>query len=80
MRERNTRSHFMSQLPEIVEHTLQIAWDFLQRSGEISNEDETEEFLLANIRIQMLRGERRPLLVANRAIDAFRRRPIRLVA
>ena len=63
----------MTQLPEIVEHTLQIAWDYLERSGEITNQQESAELLLTNIRLQLLRGERRTIAIANRAIAAHQR-------
>jgi hypothetical protein len=60
-------------LPTLVEHSLQIAWDFLERSGEISDSGEASRFLLTTINDLVLRGERRKLLVSNRAIDAYRR-------
>lgn len=67
-------------LPALVENSLQIAWDFLGGVGEIANPHETAEFLLRSIQSQMLKGEIRPLALSNRAIDAYRQQPVRLVS
>lgn len=66
-------------LPILVESSLQIAWDFLDGVGEVADPQQTAEFLLTSIKSQILSGERRTLLLSNRAIDSFRRRP-RLVS
>jgi hypothetical protein len=62
-------------LPHVMENSLQIAWDFLEGVGEIDDPHKTAEFLLGNIKSQMLKGEDRTLVLSNRAIDSFRRRP-----
>jgi hypothetical protein len=59
-------------LPILVENSLQIAWDFLDASGEIDDPQQTAEVLLGAIKTLMLRGEHRRLMLSNRAIDAFR--------
>jgi hypothetical protein len=59
-------------LPILVERALQIAWDFLGGSGEIADPQQTAEFLLRNINSQIRSGERRTLMLSNRAIDAYR--------
>ena len=59
-------------LPTLVENSLQIAWDFLEASGEIQDPQQTAEVLLGAIKTLMLRGEHRRLMLSNRAIDAFR--------
>jgi hypothetical protein len=59
-------------LPILVERALQIAWDFLGGSGEIADPQQTAEFLLRNINSQIRRGEKRALMLSNRAIDAYR--------
>ncbi|WP_029083512.1 hypothetical protein [Bradyrhizobium sp. th.b2] len=61
-------------LPPLIESSLQIAWDFLGGLDEIDDAQQTAEFLLGNIKSQMLKGERRRLVLSNRAIDRFRRR------
>jgi hypothetical protein len=58
----------------IVESSLQIAWDYLGGLGEIVDQQQAAEFLLRDIQSQVLRGERRTLMLSNRAIDAFRQR------
>jgi hypothetical protein len=45
-------------LPTFVEHSLQIAWDFLDGASEIRNPQQTD---LA------LKGEERTLMLSNRA-------------
>lgn len=59
-------------LPGLIESSLQIAWDFLDGSGEIADPQQTAEFLLRNINSQILGGERRTLMLSNRAIGAYR--------
>lgn len=59
-------------LPILVEGSLQIAWDFLEASGEIENPQQTAEVLLGAIKTLLLTGENRRLMLSNRAIDAFR--------
>ena len=61
-------------LPILVESSLQIAWDFLDGLGDIADPQQTAEFLLGNIKSQILKGERRTLALSNRAINAYRRR------
>ena len=59
-------------LPILVENSLQIAWDFLDASGEIGDPQQTAEVLLGAIKTLVLKGEHRRLMLSNRAIDAFR--------
>ena len=56
-------------LPILVESSLQIAWDFLDGLGELADPQESAEFFLRNINAQILRGERRRLVLSNRAIE-----------
>ena len=65
-------------IPILVESSLQIAWDFLDGTGEIGDLQETAEFLLRNINSQVLNGERRRLVLSNRAIDAYRQKVSKL--
>ena len=67
-------------LPVLVESSLQIAWDFLGGTGEIADQQQTAEFLLRSIQSQILNGERRTLMLSNRAIEDYRQQPVRLVA
>ena len=67
-------------LPALVESSLQIAWDFLGGVGEITDPQQSAEFLLRSIQTQILRGETRALMLSNRAIEAYRQQPIRLAS
>ena len=61
-------------LPVVVETSLQIAWDYLERTGDLGDPQLTAEFLLGNIKTQILRGEMRSLALSNRAIRAYQQR------
>jgi hypothetical protein len=75
-----TRSMPVYELPLVVESSLQIAWDFLMGCGEITDHQQTAEFLLRHINAQIVRGERRKIALANRAIQAYRHGPLKLVS
>lgn len=55
-----------------VENAFFIAWSFLERSGELGPPDETANIILDAIEAQLRTGERRQLMLANKAIDAYR--------
>ena len=63
------------RLPILIEKSLQIAWDYLDGIGELADQQQTAEFLLRNIQSQMMKGERRMLMLSNRAIESFRKQP-----
>jgi hypothetical protein len=67
-------------LPWLIENSIQIAWDYLARTGEIADAAEANRFLLKAVDEMVLKGERRKLMLANRAIDAYRLRKMRLVS
>jgi hypothetical protein len=69
-------------LPILIEISLQIAWDFLDGTGAIGDRQRTAEFLIRNINYQILKGERSPLALSNRAIDSYHQRlkPLQLVS
>jgi hypothetical protein len=62
-------------LPPLVENSLEVAWNYLEALGEISDPQKSAEFLLRSIQSQILRGETRTLMLSNRAIQAHQRRP-----
>jgi hypothetical protein len=64
---------------DLFEQSFNIAWSVLARTGELGEPNDTSQFLLNMIADMMKRGERRRLLLSNCAIDAYRRRPVRLV-
>jgi hypothetical protein len=60
--------------PQILEGSFRIAWDYLEATGELAEPQSTATFLLDTIEAMMRRGERRKLLLSNKAIDAYKRR------
>jgi len=60
-------------LPILVENSFQIAWDYLERTGELGNPAVASRVLLDALEIMIRRGERRKLLLSNKAIDAYQR-------
>jgi hypothetical protein len=62
----------MSQpIPWLIEHAIQSAWHSLESTGEITEPAQASKFLLITVDEMVLRGERRKLMLANRAIDAY---------
>lgn len=60
-------------LPILVENSIQIAWDYLERTGELGDPDVASQVLLDAVEMMILRGERRRLILSNKAIDAYTR-------
>jgi hypothetical protein len=65
-------------LPWLIEKSIQIAWDYLERTGEIGDAAETNKFLLRTVDKMVMKGERRRLMLANRAIAAYRLRKLQI--
>jgi hypothetical protein len=59
-------------LPILIENSIQIAWDYLEQSGEIDDADLAGHFLLDHVELLIRQGERRRLLLSNNAITAYR--------
>jgi hypothetical protein len=57
-----------------VESAFFIAWSALEKSGELGPPDASANILLDAIEARLKTGERRPLMLANKAIDAYRER------
>lgn len=57
--------------PQLLEESVLIAADFLERSGEIDDPVETGEFLVSKIQFMISQGQCNRLLLANRAISAY---------
>ena len=55
-----------------VESSFFIAWSCLEQSGELGPPDESANVILDAIEGQLKTGERRQLMLANKAIDAYR--------
>ena len=59
--------------PAILANSFQIAWDYLDAMGELGNPGLAAGHLLDTIETMVRRGERRPLLLSNKAIAAYQR-------
>ena len=60
-------------LPILMKNAIQIAWDYLERTGQIDDASFTSNFLEDIVEKMIRRGERRPLLLSNKAITAYER-------
>jgi len=60
-------------LTQLIECSLQIAWEYLERSGELGEPREAGDFLLSSIENMVSHGERRRLMLSNKAIDQYRK-------
>ena len=60
-------------LPLLIEGSIEIAWDYLGRSGQISDPEFTSKFLLTLVELNVCMGERGQLMLVNRAISDFER-------
>jgi hypothetical protein len=60
----------------LVEDAFLIAWGFLEKSGELGQPDASANLLLDSLQQQIRTGERRKLMLANRAISAYRARSV----
>jgi CubicO group peptidase (beta-lactamase class C family) len=60
-------------LPHLMESAVQIAWDYLEQTGQIDDGAFTSRFLMNTIEDMIRKGERRRLLLSNRAIIAYQR-------
>ena len=55
---------------QLVETSFRIAWDYLEGAGEL---EDSAPLLLDVIETMIMQGERRRLLIANKAISAYQR-------
>ena len=60
-------------LPVLMESSIQIAWDYLDRTGDLGDPEIASRFLLHAVEQMIHLGERRRLMLSNRAIDAYKR-------
>lgn len=57
----------------LIERSTEIAWDYLDRTGDLGEPEIAARFLLDTVQQMMREGEHRPLMLSNRAIDAYKR-------
>ena len=60
-------------LPILMENSIRIAWDYLERTGDLGDPEVASRFLLETGEQMVRKGERRRLLLSNYAIDAYRK-------
>jgi hypothetical protein len=59
--------------PALLEDAVQIAFNFLVRSGEIDDSADALGFLADNVRFMISQGQSNRIALANRAIAAYQR-------
>jgi len=64
-------------LPLLIESSIEIAWDFLERTGELGDAVVAARFLSDTVELMVRRGERRRLMLANKAISAYQQYRLR---
>jgi hypothetical protein len=67
----------MEKISHVVENAFMIAWDYLEATGELGEPENAARELLDLIEGMIQRGERRRILLANVAIDLYRRKRLR---
>jgi hypothetical protein len=60
-------------LSQLLEDSFQIAWEYLERSGELGDGALESRFLSDVIETMIRRGQRSRLALSNRAISAYQR-------
>jgi hypothetical protein len=60
-------------LSQLLEESFQIAWEYLERTGELGDGGVANRFLSDKIEAMIRRGERSRLALSNRAISAYQR-------
>lgn len=58
-------------LPLTIDSSIEIAWDYLTRTGELGDAMVAGRFLSDAVELMVRRGERRRLMLANKAIAAY---------
>jgi hypothetical protein len=60
-------------IPILIESSIEIAWDYLARAGELGDAALASRVLLHSIETMVFRGERRRLMLANKAIVEYQK-------
>ena len=69
----------MISLASLMEESLQIAWDYLERTGEIEDNWVASRYLGDAIELMIRQGQRSRLVLSNRAITALQFRDANIV-
>jgi len=67
----------MEKLSHLVENAFMIAWEYLEATGELGEAEGAAGELLDIIHTMVRTGERRRILIANVAIETYKRRRLR---
>lgn len=62
-----------NQVANLMETSIQIAWDYLDRTGELGEPQIAARVLMDTVERMIRHGENRPLKLSNNAIDAYKR-------
>jgi hypothetical protein len=54
----------------LMENSIQIAWNYLDRTGELGEPEIAARVLMDTVERMIRRGERRPLMLSNKLSDA----------
>jgi hypothetical protein len=60
-------------LPILIENAIQIAWDYLERAGELGDPGVASRVLLKSVEMRVRRGELRRLMLSNMAIEDYKK-------
>ena len=60
-------------LSHLMEISIQIAWDYLEQTGEIGAPEVASRVLLKSVEHQVSLGERRRLMLSNKAVADYKR-------
>jgi hypothetical protein len=60
-------------LSQLLEDSFQIAWEYLERTGELGDDAAASRFLSDTIETMIRRGQRSRLALSSRAIRAYQR-------
>jgi hypothetical protein len=62
----------------LLEESVQIAWEYLERTGAIDDPSDAIRFLSSTIEAMIRQGTSNRLLLSNRAISAYEKRNLGL--
>ena len=57
----------------LIERSIEIAWDYLERTGELEDAAVASRVLLHSVETMVFGGERRTLMLANKAIIEYQK-------
>jgi hypothetical protein len=63
----------LEPIPILIENAIQIAWDYLERTGSLGDPNVASKVLLKSVEAMIVKGERRRLMLSNKAIDDYKK-------